>query len=78
MKNINWKNFDENVVNKIIDEMLYGEQIEYHIAEAIAATSENDDEMYELMLKWYREIENRDYLKIKMIEILNKVKANGI
>lgn len=62
-------NIDEDMIAIIADHM-YNEGIQPMIIEGIMDLSKEDDEAFELMLKWYRFKENRLALEEKIWELL--------
>lgn len=62
-------NIDQDMIAIISDEM-YNDGIQPMIIEGIMDLSKEDDEAFELMLKWYRFKENRLALEEKIWELL--------
>lgn len=60
---------DENMIDIISDEM-YNENLSPDVIEALVDLSKEDDEAFELMLKWQRFKENRLALEEKIWELL--------
>ena len=64
-------NIDENMIDLISDEM-YNEGLSPDVIEALVDLSKEDDEAFELMLKWQRFKENRLDLENKIWELLRR------